>query len=356
MIDMDAGGRKTSWRYVRVSWPGFEEVGEIDGITSCSIEENVNTSFKADGTLEAIDMPDLGDDLVRIYADMELGGKRESLCLGTFRAAVGHETIDEGGRSADCDLYSVLSILAARRAEETYSAPAGGDLLKAAVDLCKACSLGVVATPCDKAAVSDHAWDAGTPFLDVVNDIMEIIGYGSADIDAFGGVVLAPYVDPAEKQPAGAFSDTLPDVSDSSITRSFDRFDVPNVVVVISTGADDQVIRGVAENGDPHNPYSTAARGMRVVRYEEVPDIADPDAAARKASDLLKTSMTRTETITVRHAGKRFRLGDAMQMDYRRSGVVGPYAVAKRSIAASCDMASETNVRRAVRLYEVQGG
>ena len=95
MIDMNKGGRTTSWRFVRVrrvlGWKSeayednaYEEVGTVSGITSCRIEEAQLTSLKVSGSIEYVDMPDLGDDLLRVYADMELDGEVESKCYGTF--------------------------------------------------------------------------------------------------------------------------------------------------------------------------------------------------------------------------------------------------------------------------------
>ena len=214
------------------------------------------------------------------------------------------------------------------------------------------CGLRVIATPCGKESSDNHTWDVGTSYLEIANDIMDMAGYGSVDVDDYGNAVMAPYIDPSDKAPADAFSDTAPDVSDRSFRREFDRFDVPNVVVVTSTSSDDETVRAVAENSDPDNPYSTVARRMRVVRCEDVADIASQAEAQAKADALLKTSMTQVESITIGHAGKRFRRGDAVQMDYRRSGFTEKYSAAKRTVKGTPDMASETTMRRSVRLYE----
>lgn len=352
MIDMHRGGRLTSWEYVRVSWPDMGEIGQVPGAITHRADESMFTTYKTSGTLEYAGMPDLGDDMVRVYAVMSLDGETERMCIGTYRVATGKETIEEGQARGTADLYSMLSVADKRQAEETFAIDAGGNLLDAAARLFRDCLLGVTATPCAKTASAPLSWPAGTSYLDIANDIMEAIGYGSVDVDEYGNAVMAPYSDPSSKAPADTFSDTDPDVSDRSFVREFDRLGVPNVVVVTSTADDGSEIRAVAELDDPDNPYSTAARRMRIVSCSDVAGLSTQAAADEKAAELLKSALTQIETLTIGHAGKRFRRADAVQMDYRRSGYGAKYTAAKRTVKGTCDMDSETSMRRSVRLYE----
>lgn len=43
--------RTTSIRYALVSWPDFGEVGEVEGVTECSVEENMESTLKASGSM-----------------------------------------------------------------------------------------------------------------------------------------------------------------------------------------------------------------------------------------------------------------------------------------------------------------
>ncbi len=363
MIDMHRSGRTTSWRYVRVRRvapseyfeedfePYYEEIGEVSGIESHEIEESTESSLKVSGSIDYADMPTMGDDLLRVYADMELDGERESVCYGTFFVHTGEEKVFEGSRTGSADLYSVLSVMDRELTATGVTWAANAPAMDWAREIVYHAKLPCVYTPTSKASASDMTWDVGTSLLTMLNDSMDAIGYGSAGVDAYGNVILAPYASASDSEPTTWFSDTLDDVTDSEVTREFDVYDVPNVVVVTSEVDDGETVTGTAENSDPKNPYSTRARNMRIVRCEQVDGLSTDAEAKAKAELLLREGMQKVETIKVPHAGKRFAVGDAVTLDYRRSSLEGKYTAWKRTTKGTPDIESETTMRRTVSLY-----
>ena len=364
MIDMNKGGRTTSWRFVRVrrviGWKSeayednvYEEVGTVSGITSCSIEEAQLTSLKVSGSIEYVDMPDLGDDLLRVYADMELDGDTESKCYGTFFVYSKSEEVCEGSHVGTADLYSVLVLLEQRLLEGNYAVGAAytANYLPVVSEMVYEVGLPLMLTPGGWEVAAIKTWEVGTSFLEMANDIMELYGYGSLNVDVWGNVIAKPYQDPETAVATTVFSDTEEDVSDETIKREWDVHDTPNVVVVRSKLKDDSEVIGSAENADPNNPYSTAARGMRIVRFEEVEGLETKAQCQEKAKALLIEGMQSIERLTIGHAGKRFNAGDNVAVDYQRSGLSGKYSAYKRSVKATPDTESETTMRRTVKLY-----
>ena len=363
MIDMKRGGRTTSWRYVRVRRVSgktaeaygdsyYEEIGEVEGVTSCTIEEAQLTSLKVSGTIEYVDLPDLGDDLLRVYADMELDGERESKCYGTFFVYSKDEDITEGSHVGSADLYSVLVLLEQRLLETNYSIGTySTNYLPVVADMLYEVGVPYMVTDGGWEVAATKTWEVGTSFLEMANDILELYNYGSLNVDVYGNVIAKPYQDPDTAVAADVFSDTEEDVSDETIKREWDVHDTPNVVVVRSKLNNDSEVIGTAENKDASNPYSTVSRGMRIVRYEEVEGLTTKAQCQQKAQQLLIEGMQAIERLTIGHAGKRFQTGDTVAVDYRRSGIDAKYSAYKRSIKATPDIDSETTMRRTVRLY-----
>ena len=360
MIDLRKSGRTTSWRFVRVRWvpsdsttntpARFEELGEVGGIESCSIDEAKLTSLKVSGSVVYVGNLDLGDDLLRVYADMELDGQRESKCYGTFFCYSSKESIANGVHAGTADLYSTLTVLDKMLLESdvTLTAIDGSVIEEFMWD---AARLPFILTPTAKTLSVSCSWDAGTSTLDVMNDVCDALGYGSLDVDVYGNVVAAPYQDPDSKEPADTFSDTEDDVCNEEVEREWDVHDTPNVVVVRCRKQDDTTVSGTARNDDAHNAYSTVSRKREITRVEDVEGLATAEECQAKAEALLIEGMQAIERLTVRHAGKRFEAGDTVAMDYQRSGLDGKFSAYKRSIKATPDIESETTMRRTVRLY-----
>lgn len=361
MIDMHRGGRTTSWRYVRVrrvvpgwdtgEWAYYEELGEVEGITSFDMEESTESSLKVSGSIEYVDMPDMGDDLLRVYADMELDGEEETICYGTFFVHTGEEEITEGSRTGSADLYSVLSVLDRELLNTGVSIASTLPCTAWARETLFHANLPAVITDSAKCSASGMTWDAGTSLLEMINDMMDVIGYSSANVDAYGNVIIRPYETVSDKAPTTYFSDTLDDVSDSTIKREFDTYDVPNVVVVMCSAEDGTTYTGTATNADPMNPYSTVSRNMEITRVEQVDGLESDAECKAKADLLLREGMQKVETFVIPHAGKRFSVGDAATLDYQRSNLSGKFNAYKRSIKATPDIESETTLRRTVNLY-----
>ncbi len=353
VIDWTLSGRTTSMRYVRVSWPDMGELGEIKGVTGCTIEENSLSALKVSGTLDYADMDDIGDDMIRIYSDSEAGGKRETVCHATLFATTPESTWSGESRTGAADMYSVLWVMQQGGPEGTYTVEAGQNAVSVAAKIARDCNLAVVATASDKTVATSHTWDDGASWLEIANWLLDFAGFGSATVDAFGNVIMAPYVDPGEKAVAWTFSDTVSGVSDSEISHEYDTYCVPNVVRAVCSNADGDPMVAVAINDDPENPYSTVRRKKRIVRTETLSDIADQAALEAKARELLLSGMSVVEKIEIGHSWACFNIGDAVQIDYWKSGKVMKMAAVARTCKMTPDLDCTTTVRRFVNLLEV---
>ncbi len=353
MIDWTLGGRKTRIRYVRVSWPDMGELGEISGVTGCTVEENSLSSLKASGSLDYAGMDDIGDDLVRVYSHSEVAGEGETVCHATLFAVTPSSKWSGPSKTGTADLYSVLWVMQQSGPEGTYTVDAGENAVAVAAGIAEDCGLKAVATACAKTVTTSHIWDDGASWLEIANWLLDFAGYGSATVDAYGNVVMAPYVDPGSKAVAWTFSDSESGVSDPEILHEYDTYSVPNVVRAVCSNADGDPMVSVAINDDPENPYSTVRRKKRIVRTETVSDIENKAALDAKAEELLKAGMSVVEKIEVKHSWARFAVGDAVQIDYRKSGKVMKMGAVSRTCKMTPDLDCTTVTRRFVSLLEV---
>lgn len=353
MIDWAHGGRTTAFRYVRVAWPTMDELGEIEGVTGCEIEENDLTSLKVTGSLEYANLDDLGDDMVRIYSDSEVAGERETVCHGTLFVSTPSSTVTGEVRTGTADMYSALLAMQQTSPDQTYTADAGSNPVSLAQKLAENCGLKVVATPSGYTLSTSHSFDEESDsWLDIANYLLDVAGYTSVAVDSFGNAIMAPYVDLSSKTPACKMSDTEDDVTAGEFDHELDTYDVPNVVKVTCSNADDTPLVSIATNADPENPYSTVSRKKRIVRTETVSEIEGQAALDAKAAELLKSSMLVVEKIEIEHAWKPFRVGDAIDFDYRKSDMRVRLATVKRSTKMTPDIACTTTARRFVNLLE----
>lgn len=347
-----SAGRIDSFRYVRVLWPSMVEAGEIDGITGCKVSENSLSSLKVKGELSYAWDPRIEDDLVRVYSDSELDGETETVCHATLFLTTPKTTHSPMSSPGTGSMFSVLWILQQNKISETLTVDVGMNLVAYAASLARGYgnNLRVVDTPSVAVSTTMHTWDAGTDYLEIINDLLEIAGYGSATVDAYGNVVMAPYVDPASRAVAVTFSDTEDSVSAPSFEAELDTYEVPNVVCATCSNATTEPIKAIVENDDPESPYSTVSRRKRIVRYETVSDIADEAALYAKAKELLMTGLSQVETVPIAHSYQPFEIGDAIMFDYRRSGYIKKMAAVSRDTEMVPGMRCETRARRFANL------
>ena len=295
--------RKGTYRFVRVDYATRAELEELTTIQpGGTIVRNMETDLKESGTLSAVEFPEIGDDLVRIYYQVrDRAGAEVEIPLATMHAVKKSSKFTAAAQSCTVSLLSALLTMQDDKSYTTVTIPAGTNAIEAAVDIVTDLGLPVVATPSDKALFSDANFDPGTPALKVVNHLLDYAHYWSALVDEWGRVVFAPYQEPRERVLAwelrdGASCTFLPDVSMDS-----DAFDVPNVCVLTVSNAEES-FSGAYFNADPSSPYSTVNRGRFIVLAETVTDAVDDGDLFDKAKSRLMLATSATEKYVFRHA------------------------------------------------------
>ncbi|MDY0087587.1 MAG: hypothetical protein RBS78_03420 [Coriobacteriia bacterium] len=341
--------RHDEFEYVRLT-PQGAVIGPVKGVEGGRITENLNTSLKASGVLDmsgASGADDFKDDLIRVILHATEGDETQSVVLGTFLAATPSRVIDEGSVHSEVDLYSLLLILEEDAFEHTLSIEDGSNAVALAASIAEAAGLSVVVTPSPAVTASPLVFEAGTSRLEVINHLLEYAGYGSANIDGFGRVVIAPYRDPAERSPVWTFTDGeegifLPDIDDE-----LDWYHTPNVVVVVASDPESSMV-AVATNDDPLSPYSTVSRGRRIVRHEET-DADTYAALVEKAELLLSSGSATVHKDTIVHTYAPVGLGDVVRLRYEAAMIDYTMVVQSREMRMAPGVPTTTTLRRFIR-------
>jgi hypothetical protein len=361
-----------SWRFVRVSWDTWEELGEYGNVTGGSVEYGYYTDLKATGSLDfdGGEPPDERD-LVRVYYGFaDDAGETAEAVLGTFLVECSEPTYTQGyGGDADraegsVDLSSTLKVLSDRLLGAPYTVPAGTQAVALAVSAVQ--SLGLNASCPDAssyATASDHTFKSSDSYLTAVNWLLSQAGYASCSPDAYGSVVLARYVDPAARVPVWSFAPGEASVMLDGVPVSSSWRDVPNAVRLVYE-SEDECLWASATNVDASHRASLPSRGGReLTDAAEVSELAGSTRAERLAN--LKAEARRRlvdgsadiEYAQVSHAVLPLSCGDAVSLDY--AGVRWTGTLTNMQLDLAPGAAVKSKVRRSVPstlTVEVDGG
>ena len=346
--------RTTSIRYALVSWPDFGEVGEVEGVTECSVEENMESTLKASGSM-SLSGPWPGglDDMVRVYSTSSAPGMPdEEVCHGTFMVSLPTSSHASGVETCDADLYSVLKVLQDTLLEDALSMDAGEPTVGFAASLVRGAGLTVISDGSQHRVSSAHSWDVGTDLLSVVNDCLGWANFSSADVDGYGNVVFRAYREPSDIEPSATLSDTERGgpICGVEVVREYDPAGVPNVSVVVYSPDEGEPQVAVVANDDPASEFSTVRRSRRITCFEEVNELAG--SARDRALSNLKSKMRVVDKYEVDMLWWPCSTGDVLTIDYARDGIRADCSLVKRSYDMTPLLRCSCTFRRNVDYFE----
>jgi len=143
------------------------------------------------------------------------------------------------------------------------------------------------------------------------------------EVDEMGQVTFVPKLDAKYMQPKWTFTDDNSSILDASISVNHDLYGVPNVVEVVYSTKDKNII-SVIENNDPNSPTSIINRGRRIIHRAVNPDIhgeATQAVVDKYAEDLLSALSSVEYTISYTHGYCPVKLGDCIMLNYERAGL-----------------------------------
>lgn len=198
---------------------------------------------------------------------------------------------------------------------------AGTNYLEAVEQLLTQCGISlVIKTPIASTIGTVRTWDAGTSYLDIINELLDEINYLPLWFNAEGYAMLQPQTIPTAA--------TIAHLLDGNDVRSLlypqmlktqDIYNAPNVFTVICANADRRgIMSATAVNDNPSSPLSTVRRGRRIHSFTKVDNIADQATLEEYANLLRWESMGIGETVVATTALlPGFGLDDVVGLVYK---------------------------------------
>lgn len=307
MPEMILTGSRQAWWEITLLDSADRIIGPLRGVTGGNITLSANTRLKGSGTLSVQDTGQpvnwVNDRVSIVYRARDHRGRTMEWSAGVFLMSAPTASHTSAGTSRDVDLSSKLAVLDEDCLNASLTLPAGRSVTTSIKTLILSTGEDRVSiTPSDQTLSSSMVWEAGTPVLTVVNDLLDSINYFSLRPDGDGVLTAAPYVRPAARPVAWAFTAGEAAIHSADWSRDQDTAAVPNRIVLIGQGGGDTpALVATAENTDPSSPFSRESRGRWITHTEtgvEASTQAVLDGIARRRLIDLSTP---TATIQAAH-------------------------------------------------------
>ncbi len=363
------GSRTTSWTW-EVLTKDEALRGYLAGVAKGSLRWDANALHKGSGSVTVTDVHEPGMialsdlDLVadRIRPVLHVDGLPD-MPQGVFILAASPQSWDGTGMTADLELLDKTVVLEEDCVPDSFVAVTSTSVLWTVWDVVGSAGESM-SFPFGGARLSSPSvWEAGTPKLTIVNDLLAAIAYQSLHTDERGNFVARSYVEPGDRPSDypvlgiprelvyGAESIYLP-----QWTRDNDNYKVPNRVVAVASSAETE-LSAEATNQNASSPFSYQARGRWVTRVltgvdvampEEPEGLTDAELAAWQAdarADQLATLQARARQsliaasspqamVEVTHLPIPLRVGDVVRFAHPAAGIDARYVA--QSIQLDC--------------------
>lgn len=346
--------RKDEHSYYRVDYPSFAELERMDCIgEGGSIDESQFTALRVSASLPVRDYPEIGNDLIRVYLDVEdEDGNTYHTPLATIVPTMPTQEVSSGGVTGTLTGYSTLYFASVRKTREALTIPAGTVAISYASSLLTSCNIPVLADLSTAALNTAKTYDPLTSYLDIVNDLASFAGFAAVTVDGMGNALLRKYVDPSKRSAAYSMESAASSPADGVVfgpivEHELDTFAAPNAFTCVSSPADGSPLTSTAVLAADH-PLSYANRGYWVDDGETVSDIADQAALDTLAVRRLADAVAAVESIYIEHLWVPFSIGDTVSVNYPEASSSWSFTAVTRSLALAPGTKCSTRLRRFV--------
>lgn len=188
--------------------------------------------------------------------------------------------------------------------DRTFTVASGADVIGAVIGVVEAAGITRHRLVTTGARLPEaRSWSAGTPALDIVNDLLGGIGHYRIWPTNSGTLTSRPYQDADDAEPAVTYrSGPGTALMTDTIVEKAPGAPAPNRIVVIKDtfgSSDPTPIVAVRTNRNPASPTSTVATGTLVTRTVRDSTLTDQAAADALADRLLREAEGRYRVLTL---------------------------------------------------------
>jgi hypothetical protein len=253
------------------------------------------------GTFERYDGVDFLKD--KLHVSVEING--EIYPVGVFCVTTESPRKYDGREVVELEAYSLLYILMQCKLETARVFTKGTAYMTVIQTLLNEAGLeryDIEQTTLTLA--TDRAdWEIGTPFLTVINDLLDEINYNELWVSNAGTIRATKYTSPDISSVKHRYIEGETSLIVDAYTLTNDYYDKANVFIALCDNPEmDAVLRAEAVNEDPLIPYSTVNLGRRVPRIEYVDNTPSQDELQKYANRMLSESKQTNEKLEFRTA------------------------------------------------------
>lgn len=225
--------------------------------------------------------------------------------VGIFPIGTVARSTDENGlHTVRVEAYDRCMILNQAKTETILHLSKGSNYIQVVEQLLTKAGIALyLTTKCQEVLATDREdWRVGTPFLTIINTLLQEINYDPIWFDANGMAIVRPAKKPAASNIDHAYGGTDDGlcVLERPNTVETDAFDTPNVFVAICNNPDlPAPLTATAVNDNPLSALSVLRRGRRIPTVLSVDNIPNQQALEDYAQRKCADSMLASETVTI---------------------------------------------------------
>lgn len=260
-------------------------------VTGSSIEYNYLSAIKRTAKMTVADADsadiDFVNDRIRPWIGLQMpDGGWADWPQGIFLLNSPTRKAKDGTIYRDVEAYDQCQILSDFKSNKTYILRAGTVITDQITAILQAANIqNFIVVDSDDILPGVRTWDPGTSYLEIVNDLLRSIGYGSIWFDGMGVGHCEPYTDPDDVDPYIGYTTDKDSIVQPEAEQTLDLFSVPNVISLTVSQPGRPVLNSIFINSDPNSPVSTVRRGRRINFVDSSIDVATQsalDALARR--------------------------------------------------------------------------
>ena len=323
------------WRWQVIDRDTGQVTGRMDGVEGGNLRLNVYADTRGTGSLRwsgpLDDMPTWRNIRVQpVYVATLLDGSSVEWPMGVYLCTSPRTDVQDGWAEVDVSLFDPTLVLRRAKLSKTSGVNAGTAVVshvRLILDT-QAPSVRHALEDSDATLRSSMVWEPGTPWLRVINDLLDAAGMFALWADADGVLRSSPYVRPQDRPLVWDFAEGATAVHEAGVQHDRDDFDVPNRITLISRADGDLPAlraRLTLDDIDPASPYAYAQTGEWVDRVEDNIEAADLAVLQARADRLLREGVSVASTVTLTHAPLPLGLQDRVSV--HTGGLVVPSAV-----------------------------
>lgn len=332
MVNLTGNRHNERYTFYRVAWENWQEHETYDYILSGSIEGSVDAELKITGSFEfeGYETPNVND-LIRLYYSFtddydEIFRKPVATLVVDYAELNLVNTLSGVKSSGTLNGTSVLSILQNAKTGKPYTVKKNMNAVYQAEIIARDFGLQVNAEPSSFSLTTDHTFEGGVSYLEIINWLLTSASYSEVFPDAMGVLQmfsLSTIQNRRNKQDSEVISGYKFENNDESIMfpeidEANDWQNTPNVVRLLYN-LDDACIAAYAKNVSGSRASLDARGGREITYFEEVSDLGEGSKVQilnNLAIEFLKELSADIEYVTFRHAYVPITIFDPISIKY----------------------------------------